>query len=63
MILLIRLWKIRTDKGISRFKFHYDSINSEVRELTPEQKKMNLNSIMILLILGLVAYLNASMKI
>ena len=28
MFLLIRLWKIRTDKGISSFKFHYVSINS-----------------------------------
>ena len=30
MFLLIRLWKIRTDKGISSFKFHYVSINSPV---------------------------------
>ena len=30
MFLLIRLWKIRTDKGISSFKFHYVSINSKL---------------------------------
>ena len=54
MILLIRLATLAIGIEI-KFKFHYDSINSGNNNPMQMVQQVNLNSIMILLILGSMA--------